>query len=168
MSIQDLGSIGELVAAVATLGTLVYLALQIRANTIATRANATWNAHDTFAHLNDLLASGGSLADVAFRSTHPDASLNDFTDKEKFQLQMFGRGMFQRLESQYFLYREGLLDPGIWENRRRFNRALLNRPVWREFWESEVRNHQFTEAFIQHINEANPDDVIFLGQRTSA
>ena len=33
MDIQDLGSIGELIAALATLATLVYLATQIRQNT---------------------------------------------------------------------------------------------------------------------------------------
>ena len=38
MSIQDLGSIGELLAAVATLATLFYLARQIRHSTNATRA----------------------------------------------------------------------------------------------------------------------------------
>ena len=35
MTIQDLGSIGELIAAIATVATLVYLALQIRQNTRA-------------------------------------------------------------------------------------------------------------------------------------
>lgn len=33
MSIQDLGSLGELVAAIATIATLIYLATQIRQNT---------------------------------------------------------------------------------------------------------------------------------------
>ena len=40
MSIQDLGSIGELIAAVATVATLAYLALQIRQNTSAVQASA--------------------------------------------------------------------------------------------------------------------------------
>ncbi len=40
MSIQDLGSIGELVAAIATVVTLVYLAIQIRANTRALRSES--------------------------------------------------------------------------------------------------------------------------------
>ena len=35
MTIQDLGSVGELIAAVATVATLVYLAVQIRQNTRA-------------------------------------------------------------------------------------------------------------------------------------
>ena len=38
MSIQDLGSIGELLAALTTIATLFYLALQIRHSTNATRA----------------------------------------------------------------------------------------------------------------------------------
>lgn len=38
MNVQDLGSVGELIGAVATVGTLIYLALQVRANTRALRA----------------------------------------------------------------------------------------------------------------------------------
>ena len=41
MTIQDLGSIGELVAAIATIATLAYLAIQIRQNTHTVRAAAT-------------------------------------------------------------------------------------------------------------------------------
>ena len=40
MTIQDLGSIGELLAAIATIATLMYLALQIKGNAAATRAEA--------------------------------------------------------------------------------------------------------------------------------
>ena len=40
MTIQDLGSLGELIAAVATVVTLIYLALQIRASTVVARAEA--------------------------------------------------------------------------------------------------------------------------------
>jgi hypothetical protein len=39
MSIQDLGSLGELIAAIATVGTLIYLALQIRQNTAVVRTS---------------------------------------------------------------------------------------------------------------------------------
>ena len=40
MTIEQLGSIGELVAALATVVTLAYLALQIRGSTVATKAEA--------------------------------------------------------------------------------------------------------------------------------
>jgi hypothetical protein len=40
LTIQDLGSIGELIAAIATVATLAYLALQIRQNTRAIQGSA--------------------------------------------------------------------------------------------------------------------------------
>lgn len=40
VTIQELGSIGELVGALATIATLVYLATQIRQNTNATRVSS--------------------------------------------------------------------------------------------------------------------------------
>lgn len=40
MTIQDLGSIGELVAAIATIATLAYLAVQVRQNTRSLRSSA--------------------------------------------------------------------------------------------------------------------------------
>jgi len=50
VTIQDLGSIGEFVAALATLATLIYLAAQIRQNTSSLRANAY---QDTVRSSND-------------------------------------------------------------------------------------------------------------------
>jgi hypothetical protein len=38
MTIQDLGSLGELIAAVATVATLVYLSIQLKRNTRAQRS----------------------------------------------------------------------------------------------------------------------------------
>ena len=40
MTIEQLGSIGELLAAIATMATLIYLAIQIRGSNAATRAEA--------------------------------------------------------------------------------------------------------------------------------
>jgi hypothetical protein len=46
VTIQDLGSIGELVAALATVATLIYLAAQIRQNTNTTKTAALSSLHD--------------------------------------------------------------------------------------------------------------------------
>ena len=40
MTINELGSLGEIIGAVATISTLLYLALQIRSNTLPTRRQA--------------------------------------------------------------------------------------------------------------------------------
>jgi hypothetical protein len=49
MTIQDLSSIGELIAAIATLATLVYLAAQIRHNTRAIMATLFMRSQHFFA-----------------------------------------------------------------------------------------------------------------------
>ena len=48
MTIQDLGSIGELVGAVATVATLIYLAVQIRQNSKVLVQNSQMHATNTY------------------------------------------------------------------------------------------------------------------------
>ncbi len=70
--------------------------------------------------------------------------------------------MFQRLEAQYFLYRNGTLAQEIWENRKLFNRGLLDLPIYRAWWEIEVENAQYTKEFIDELNTASKGQVIFM------
>ncbi len=64
MTIEQLGSIGELVAAVATVATLIYLSLQIRASTkisrVESRRATTAQAHEYSA----LIANSPELASI--------------------------------------------------------------------------------------------------------
>ena len=46
MTLQDLGSVGEFVAAIATLATLIYLATQIRQNSESVKAAAAQSDQD--------------------------------------------------------------------------------------------------------------------------
>lgn len=75
MSLQDLGSLGELIAAVATVATLVYLAIQVRDNSRAVnrsnefaQASSIHQITELFNELNWRLASDGELADIYTRA----------------------------------------------------------------------------------------------------
>ena len=62
VTIQDVGSIGEMIAAIATIGTLAYLAIQVRQNTRALRSS-------TFQEIaNDMSVSSEAIC------THPELS----------------------------------------------------------------------------------------------
>ncbi len=52
VTIQDLGSLGELVAAIATVATLIYLAIQIRASNRLARAGASRTPNSDLNSLN--------------------------------------------------------------------------------------------------------------------
>ena len=53
MDLQDWGAIGEVVAAIAVVVSIVYLAAQIRSNTRATKASASFDATHSWATLNE-------------------------------------------------------------------------------------------------------------------
>jgi hypothetical protein len=52
VTIQDLGNLGEFIAAMATVATLVYLAVQIRQSNIAARAQSRQTLIDTWSSTN--------------------------------------------------------------------------------------------------------------------
>jgi hypothetical protein len=75
VTIQDLGSLGELIAAVATVATLIYLAAQIRQNT-STVATSTYES--VFSGYNDVnlaVASDPILAGILERGVEDPTSL---------------------------------------------------------------------------------------------
>ena len=76
MSISELGSLGEFIGSIAVLGTLAYLAIQIRQGAQATRTAselhvtdmvARWNASAArdreYQHIWDTLADGSEVSD---------------------------------------------------------------------------------------------------------
>ncbi len=77
MTIQDLGSVGELIAAIATVATLIYLAAQIRQNT-STVATSTYES--VFKGFNDFNLSVASDPDLARILA---SGLNDPTSLDK-------------------------------------------------------------------------------------
>jgi len=83
MTIQDLGSIGELVAAVATVATLAYLAISIRQNTRALRSSVHHALSDSHAHYNLLLAQDADLAKL-FNAGAADLDALSPEDRHRF------------------------------------------------------------------------------------
>jgi hypothetical protein len=80
VSLQDLGILGEIVAAVATVATLVYLSIQVRHNSQAlarsndfARANSIHNLTLSFNELNWKLAGDGELADIHTRALNHES-----------------------------------------------------------------------------------------------
>ena len=65
------------------------------------------------------------------------------------RLNFFLRGVIQRLEAEFFLYNQGLVEEEIWIKHRDYFRALLGTPTGRVWWARELaENRIYTEAFI--------------------
>jgi hypothetical protein len=66
MSIQDLGAIGELIAACATVVTLLYLAVQIRQNNRSLQEATSASINQGYASINSRLSSDEQFARCSF------------------------------------------------------------------------------------------------------
>jgi len=154
--IQDLGSIGEFVAAIATLATLIYLAIQIRQNTRAVKATSFMESQHFFASLHENLAHDPDLMEIGLNAFDPNRTLADFSRKEQFTLGMLGRSVMQRTEAQYYLHKNGFLEDEFWEMRRSWMRGWFDLPVWKEWWSTERNQGTVSPSFIESIESAQP------------
>ena len=77
MNIQDLGSIGELVAALATLLTLGYLAIQLKQNTSALKSQTFQQSSMDMSLTANSLSSDGELAKIIIKAENWDNSFEN-------------------------------------------------------------------------------------------
>ena len=85
MTIQDLGSIGELIAAVATVATLAYLAVQLRANTQGMKVESIRAQTGGGNEAMNSLANNAELAEIFHRGL---ADLESLTSVESVRFTM--------------------------------------------------------------------------------
>lgn len=148
MNWQAIGATGEVLGAIGVIATLVYLTLQIRQNTRATRA-ATFLGL-TNAWQDYLLAwASADLTELQRRARFDPGSV---TESEYVQLYSHARVLFRRFENDFFQYRSGTFDPGAWEGyRNSLTSEILASPSIRAFWEQQ--RFAFAPQFIAFIDE---------------
>ena len=148
MTIQDFGSLGELVAAVATIATLAYLAMQIRQNTRAVRATSHQAATDSFNTINTLIAHDPSLARIYRVGSDGLASL---TEDERVQFSFLFLAAFRVFETVYYQSKVGTLEEQLFAIEKNSVALLLRSPGGREWWEKNP--FAFSPEFQQHVDQ---------------
>jgi len=154
MTIQELGSIGELVAAIATVITLGYIALQIRQNTQAERISAELDyakiQNDWYARMNaqpDLLRLWDKAGEDP-TSLSPD-------DKRRF-LWLIAE-LFVIYEGHYHTYQKGYISEDAWHTRMDVLKALLTNPVVAEWW--DLRMGSLSAGFYNYLDSLRSEPL---------
>ena len=147
MSLEDLGNIGEFVAAVAVIVTLGYLAVQIRQNTRTVRASTHHGAIRLFNEQQVAFASDPAVSGLLLRGSEDYSQLDP---DERFRYTLLMRSIIGVHYDLFVQYGESLLSEEAWATYRRQIPRNLSRPGAREWWQ---RNRQiYTEAFQQEVS----------------
>jgi hypothetical protein len=157
MTIQDLGSLGELLAAMATIATLIYLAAQIRQNT-STMAQAERTARgqsyqEIVSKIVENMSASGideSAADISYRGIKNFGSLSDL-EKHRFNIQMSGYVIM--LENGYYQHLDGMLSEERWEVLLRQLGVSFAAPGVRQWWNAYYPREILHKDFAAVLDE---------------
>ena len=161
MNWDAIGAIGEIVGAAAVVVSIAYLAVQIRSNTRAMKASASFDATHSWAEFNQDVAVSASeeFWTLALRANDPTEPSANFSDIEKAKLGILNRALYQKLEGQYYLYKHGYLDAGLWNKRRQWARSQIELPFYREWWELEVSQAIYADEFVAALMDEKVDTI---------
>jgi hypothetical protein len=146
MSLQDLGSLGEFIAAIATLVTLVYLAIQIRQNTKSVRASSFHDAISDFAHGIEELNKDPELTRIFYAGL---ANFEDLSQLERQRFATYFTAVLRRYESILYQTRRGTLEPEALSDMRRHLGYALSQPGSRAWWNQA--SYLFNEELKEHV-----------------
>jgi hypothetical protein len=141
MTIQELGSISELIAAIATVATLGYLAVQIKHNKASVNSSNVQHAVGSFNPLNMALGGDASLARLVNRGVVDFASLNE---EERAQYGWVQRAYLNCFFNVFLQHKIGAMSTEQWLPYAHEVAFLLDNPGPRAFRKS---NRMYDEMF---------------------
>lgn len=147
MTIQDLGNVGELIAAIATVATLAYLAMQIRQNTRSTRAAMIQASYSQASSFTSLIGSDTAIARV-WRLGLSDPSKLDAD--EYIQFLGLATAMLRNFENVFIQFQDSAEDPRAWEPWDLSLRDIMQTRGLKACWQE--RRVVFGNGFRSHVD----------------
>jgi hypothetical protein len=133
MSLETLANLGEFLAAIGMLISLVYLALQLRQNTEAVRGTAQQTWSQTSGDLLRDLYSDPVLAELFQRVAKQEAPASDV---DRFRFHVLMTRLVRNAEALAYLEERNLVDHDIWEAYLESTRRYMALPGFRGWIEA--------------------------------
>ena len=155
MGIEELGSIGELIAAIATIGTLAYLAFQVRQNTRALQSSTFQAIANDMSVSSEAISTHPELAEIVNRGAQ---SLDQLSAAERSQFHFFLLMTFRRLESVYVQRELGFIEPELTGGFERSVISTISRGGGAEWW--ATAKPAFSNRFVQYIEARRDNEAL--------
>lgn len=151
---ESIGNIAELIAALATLATLIYLTIQIRQSSAALRTAAVSNYSQMWVSSQFLLAESEVLPDIWWRGLESPETLSPI---EWQRFQAFLSAILHVIEQGHEFSREGAISDSIWVGERERLVYLCKQPGFLKFWSTwgPLRGPEFSSEVNAIIAEVS-------------
>jgi len=154
VTMQDWGALGEIAGALLVGVTLIYLAIQLRQNTVSVETAALSGWISARIAINDAFSALDGA--TVMRGMRDSRSLTE-SDSVAFGL------MFQTYlmhgQVTHLLFKRGLIPRDLWETEMGINAGLLTPPGVHQWWEAAGRGQVTTE--FADLMESTPPGPMF-------
>ncbi len=150
MSIEELGSLGEIIGAIAVLASLIALVIQMRQNTRALRAQAARDAEATWGAFYLEVGRDAELSLLAEKLVLGH-SKDEFTKEEYARVVFLLRTVWFYLQSEHSLYLENSLSLDVWQRRLKWMRGLMQVPIVDEFVKHEIQEGNIDSRLVEQL-----------------
>ena len=158
MTLEDLGNIGEFIAAIAVVVSLVYLAIQIRQNTNSVRTSTYQAVLDTAQRVNEYFTDPRN--ERLYRLGRKD--LRQLKEDEQAQFKALVGNVVSFYEALFLQHQNGAIDDDFFLNRFNSFHYIISQPGVRAVWEERGRTY-FSSSFVRRVDELlrepPPDEI---------
>ena len=148
MNWEILAAIGQLAAALVGIPSIIYLALQIRAQTRERRETAANALSEQWVEITKALHENEEFAALVLRGMQ---SFDELDAVSKLRFSSFFNSYFNTFKGMYFSYRQGVLTEASWRDLERTMSDFLAYAGTRQWW--ETRKHWHTGQFGQLVDK---------------
>lgn len=147
VTLQDLGSLGEVIGAAATVATLVYLASQLRLNSESIRATAELEASRQLAQFVARVSGDSNMKRIYDLVAHE----SELSPEDERDYSWLLAECFHMSEGVYIQYVKGHLSSEIWDEYELIMVGLLQSEIALRWWRGVAP--PFAQTFRTHIEE---------------
>ena len=125
---------------------IVFLAFELRQNTVATQLEAASNFQDSFSELDLFIVGNPEFAELLRKGREGE----EISPTEELRLWVFYGNVLRQWQFNYFQYKAGALDENIWKgNHVRLVQIIDDDRGLLEHW--EMNKSQFDQAFNEMV-----------------
>jgi len=154
ITLNELGSLGEFVGAIAVVASLIYVGIQLRQNTAAIKITTAQAFTDTWNSYISTLNLAPQLADIFYRGLTGTSQLKG---GEVTQFYAFLSQAFTTYQSFFIQRQKGVVDEGYWTSYVQAIHDLMSNKGTREYW--EFRHHWYTKEFQDYVNSVCSEET---------
>ena len=153
MNWEAVGALGQAVGALAVVLTLVYLATQVRQNTIGVKLGAAAGAIAAVREWNYLFISDPSVRRVFRKGL---SGLENMSEDESAQFGAYTLNLIKIVENLHFQYVNGALDPSVWMAWEFHLSKFLTTVGCQQYY--QARRQSFSPKFQEWMDDQVPDE----------